>query len=108
MGGGGVTKTHVQCKSWKPCRDTHVYRYDYRHTFRSNVDNVFRVFVWERMRKVRRVEEEVLMSCTKKHALTPNSGSSSAGSSGRRTRYMCRARNMCYIVLLAGAGGLAP
>ena len=48
------------------------------------------------------------MSCTKEHALTPHSGSSGVGGSGRRIGYMCRARNIGYIELLAGGGGLPP
>lgn len=48
------------------------------------------------------------MSCTKKHALTPHSGRSFVGGSGSRKRYMCRARNIGYIVLLAGARGVTP
>lgn len=51
---------------------------------------------------------ETLMACTKEHALTPHSGSSGVGGSGRRIGYMCRARNIGYIVLLAGGGGLPP
>lgn len=56
------------------------------------------------------------VSCTRgEHALTPHSGrsgvdgSGSSGSSSSRKGYMCRARNIGYIVLLlAGVGGLPP
>lgn len=55
------------------------------------------------------------VSCTRgEHALTPHSGRSGvdgSGSSGSSSRkgYMCRARNIGYIVLLlAGVGGLPP
>lgn len=62
---------------------------------------------------VRRTEE-IKVSCTRgEHALTPHSGRSGVGGSGssgsRRKGYMCRARNIGYIVLLlAGVGGLPP
>lgn len=52
------------------------------------------------------------VACTRgEHALTPHSGRSGVGgSSGSRGKgYMCRARNIGYIVLLlAGVGGLPP
>lgn len=54
------------------------------------------------------------VSCTRgEHALTPHSGRSGVGGSGSsgssRKGYMCRARNIGYIVLLlAGVGGLPP
>lgn len=46
----------------------------------------------------------------RKHTLTPHSGRSGVGvSSSSRKGYMCRARNIGYIVLLlAGGGGLPP
>lgn len=46
----------------------------------------------------------------RKHTLTPHSGRSGVGVSGSsRKGYMCRARNIGYIVLLlAGGGGLPP
>lgn len=61
-----------------------------------------------------RREEEIKVSCTRgEHALTPHSGRSGVGGSGSsgssRKGYMCRARNIGYIVLLlAGVGGLPP
>lgn len=54
---------------------------------------------------------KIKVSCTKgEHALTPHSGRSGVGSSsGSSKGYMCRARNIGYIVLLlAGVGGLPP
>lgn len=66
-------------------------------------------------RKVRRkIKNKKKLSCTKgEHALTPHSGRSGVGGSGSsgssRKGYMCRARNIGYIVLLlAGVGGLPP
>lgn len=55
-------------------------------------------------------EEEEEVSCTKgEHALTPHSGRSAVAGSSSRKGYMCRARNIGYIVLLlAGVGGLPP
>lgn len=76
---------------------------------------------WEMLEEQKRPEkkkqknEERNVSCTRgEHALTPHSGRSGvdgSGSSGSSSRkgYMCRARNIGYIVLLlAGVGGLPP
>lgn len=56
------------------------------------------------MRNVRCVKQEMLISCTQEHTLTPHSSRSSR----RGKHYMCRGRNICYIMMLAGDGGLPP
>lgn len=70
---------------------------------------------WKRkmLEENRRNKKKEKVSCTRgEHALTPHSGRSGvggSGSSGSRKGYMCRARNIGYIVLLlAGVGGLPP
>ena len=68
----------------------------------------------EDVRRTEEVKKKKKVSCTRgEHALTPHSGRSGVGGSGSsgssRKGYMCRARNIGYIVLLlAGVGGLPP